>query len=61
MKESVFLFSILIFILVILIPFIFIWSLNTLFPILSIPYSWQTWLASFVLLGFYHGNKYEKK
>jgi hypothetical protein len=30
-------------------PLLGIWSLNTLFPILAIPYTWQTW-ASFLLL-----------
>jgi len=26
-------------------PIVGIWSLNTLFPTLAIPYTWQTWLA----------------
>ena len=26
-------------------PFITIWSLNTLFPVLAIPYSLETWAA----------------
>jgi hypothetical protein len=26
-------------------PILGIWSLNTLFPALAIPYTWQTWLA----------------
>ena len=32
-------------------PFIAIWSLNTLFPLLVIPYNFQTWLASLLLAG----------
>jgi hypothetical protein len=32
-------------------PIVGIWSLNTLFPVLTIPYTWQTWLAYFLLLG----------
>ena len=32
-------------------PLAGIWSLNTLFPILSIPYTWETWLAFAVLFG----------
>jgi len=32
-------------------PIIGIWSLNTLFPILNIPYTWQTWLAFGCLFG----------
>lgn len=27
-------------------PLALIWSLNTLFPLLAIPYTWQTWLAA---------------
>ena len=29
--------------------FVNIWALNTLFPVLDIPYNFSTWLASFVL------------
>ena len=32
-------------------PIIGIWSLNTLFPTLAIPYTWQTWLAFNCLFG----------
>jgi hypothetical protein len=32
-------------------PFIAIWSLNTLFPVLAIPYTFETWLASLLLAG----------
>ena len=32
-------------------PFIAIWSLNTLFPLLVIPYTFETWLASLLLVG----------
>ena len=30
-------------------PFALIWSLNTLFPILNIPFTFETWLAAFVI------------
>jgi len=30
-------------------PLLGIWALNTLFPVLTIPYTWETWLA-FALL-----------
>ena len=36
---------------VIALPLIGIWSLNTLFPQLAIPYDIYTWLAMFVMLG----------
>lgn len=37
--------------LIILGPFIFIWSLNTLFPVLAIPYTLETWVAAFLVSG----------
>jgi len=30
-------------------PLLIIWSLNTLFPILNIQYTWETWAAAFFL------------
>ena len=38
-------------------PFLTIWALNTLFPILSIPYTVDTWCASMLLWGFLRGGK----
>ena len=35
--------------LVILGPILSIWSLNTLFPALAIPYTVETWFASLIL------------
>lgn len=35
---------------VVLMPFLTIWALNTLFPVLAIPYTLETW-AAVVLLG----------
>jgi hypothetical protein len=32
-------------------PIIGIWSLNTLFPVLHIDLTWQTWLAFNILFG----------
>lgn len=32
-------------------PFLTIWSLNTLFPVLDIPYSFDTWAATVLLTG----------
>lgn len=34
---------------IIVMPFATIWSLNTLFPVLAIPYTWETWLATNLL------------
>ena len=36
-------------ILVLLMPLAVIWSLNTLFPVLAIPYTLETWLAVILL------------
>lgn len=36
--------------LILAVPFALVWSLNTLFPILSIPYNFKTWLASLILM-----------
>jgi len=37
-------------------PFITIWSLNTLFPVLAIPFSLDTWAAIILLGMFLKGN-----
>lgn len=39
----------LIFLLIVLGPLFTIWSLNTLFPALAIPYGFETWLAIVIL------------
>jgi uncharacterized membrane protein len=45
-----FIFGVALFLIAIIIgPLLGIWSLNTLFPVLAIPYTWETWLA-FALL-----------
>lgn len=40
-------------------PLITIWALNTLFPVLAIPFTFWTWLAMLVLSCglFYKGSK----
>jgi hypothetical protein len=42
-------------------PLLGIWSLNTLFPVLAIPYTWETWLAYFLLLGSITGLRFGSK
>jgi hypothetical protein len=39
-------------------PLAGIWSLNTLFPILAIPYTWETWLAFLLIFGSATGLKF---
>ena len=34
-------------------PVLVIWSANTLFPALAIPYSIQTWIATIILAGVF--------
>ena len=41
-------------VLVVLYPLALIWSLDTLFT-MSIPYTWQTWLAAAGLIAFING------
>jgi hypothetical protein len=42
-------------------PLLGIWSLNTLFPMLSIPYTWQTWAAYFLIFGSLTGLRFGGK
>ena len=49
--------TILVVLLVVLGPLLTIWSLNTLFPALSIPFTITTWLAVIILASAIHGSK----
>lgn len=42
-------------------PLLTIWALNTLFPVLAISYTFDTWLAVVLLGGFLRGNVSIKK
>jgi len=42
-------------------PIAGIWSLNTLFPILAIPYTLETWAAYFLLFGSLTGLRFGSK
>ena len=37
-------------------PLLTIWSLNTLFPVLAIPYSVETWFATVIIGGIIRGD-----
>ena len=41
-------------------PLLLIWALNTLFPVLAIPYSLSTWFATILLFGAFRGDKFVK-
>lgn len=45
---------------IILAPFATLWALNTLFPVLVIPYTFETWLAAIVLGGLFSQPFYGK-
>ena len=47
--------------LVVLGPFLTIWALNTLFPVLAIPYTFWTWAAVIIISGFAKSNVSFKK
>ena len=34
-------------------PILIIWALNTLFPVLAIPYTFETWVSVFFLFWFF--------
>jgi len=42
-------------------PLLGIWSLNTLFPVLAIPYTWETWAAYFLIFGSLTGLRFGAK
>jgi hypothetical protein len=42
--------------LIVLAPIATIWSLNTLFPVLAIPYSFDTWASALILGGVVGGT-----
>ena len=53
MKTSIATLVVLAIVLLILGPILAIWSLNTLFPALAIPYTLETWVAAVILAGVF--------
>ena len=47
--------------LVILAPIAVIWSLNTLFPVLAIPFNFNTWCATVIISGVFKTTITTKK
>jgi len=37
----------------VIMPYSIVWSLNTLFPVLAIPQTIETWVATFILMVFF--------
>ena len=46
---------------IIFVPFLTIWSLNILFPVLAIPYTLETWAAIIILAGTMTHTRYINK
>ena len=42
-------------------PLLSIWALNTLFPVLAIPYTLETWAAMALIGGVFQGLRIGKK
>lgn len=55
MNKLLFAIAIVVF-LVVVGPFITIWALNTLFPALNIPFSFETWLSVIILGGVFKSS-----
>ena len=56
-----YLWLVLIVIVIIIGPLLSIWSLNTLFPVLAIPYTIETWAAVALFGGMFRGSFSTKK
>lgn len=54
-------FVVLIIALIVIAPLVYVWALNTLFPVLNLEYSFVNWLAMLVLHSFFHNNITIKK
>ena len=58
---GILLFAALIIALIVFGPFITIWAMNTLFPVLAIPYTFDTWCALVLISLYIKGNvSYQK-
>jgi hypothetical protein len=42
-------------------PLLMIWSINTLFPVVHIPYTWETWAAAFFLSAPFSAGAFTRK
>ena len=42
-------------------PWLTVWALNTLFPMLAIPYTWETWAAVNIVNAFFQISVKVKK
>lgn len=58
MRDNVTLFGFLLLVVAIIVfgPLALIWSLNTLFPVVNIPYTFETWAAAVILPSLFRVN-----
>jgi hypothetical protein len=42
-------------------PFVWIWCVNTIFPVANIQYTFETWLASLLIGGSFGGVRFARK
>ena len=61
MMRKEYIWLVLIVIIVIFGPLLSIWSLNTLFPVLAIPYTFETWAAVALFGSMFRGSFGTKK
>ena len=61
MMRKEYIWLVLIVIIVIFGPLLSIWALNTLFPVLAIPYTLETWAAMALVGGVFQGLRIGKK
>jgi MFS-type transporter involved in bile tolerance (Atg22 family) len=54
---AILLFVLLLIAIIVLGPIATIWSLNTLFPVLAIPYTFDTWVATLLVGAFVRGEQ----
>lgn len=47
--------------LIIFMPLLVIWALNTLFPVLAIDYTLKTWFAIIIVAGIFAGASHKSK
>ena len=57
--NNVFFYLVLIIALIVFGPLCSIWALNTLFPVLAIPYTFETWLAVALLGGVINSRSFK--
>ena len=57
--NNVFFYLVLIIALIVFGPLCSIWALNTLFPMLAIPYTFETWLAVILLGGVINSRSFK--